>query len=270
MLCLVHTVPWSSAFVYLVVTSLSQAYSACVLPVVPEGYSWQTWPVHHMFQSLRGVPAASAFCYVIPVTNECCISHSFHLNKFVLFILPSSFEAHTMHYNDVPHIVYAILSTHLTSESASGMCPLYWLGWSYTIAFHGIKYLCMTSEQGRCNCCLFFSSGNYNVWNALQETQSQPEGWLGEETSGCCQATQQVQQRGQTNSATTLDIAILHAGMAWAWVEATTIATCSEEHTWPPQVCCWAWVEHPCLADTAVCLRFWAVTMTSLLVSKGT
>lgn len=145
--------------------------------------------------------------------------------------------------------------------------PLYWLGWSYTIAFHGIKYLCMTSEQGRCNCCLFFSSGNYNVWNALQETQSQSRGWLGEETSGCCQATQ---QRGQTNSATTMDIAILHAGMAWAWVEATTIATCSEEHTWPPQVCCWAWVEHPCLADTAVCLRFWAVTMTSLLVSKGT
>ena len=28
------------------------------------------------------------------------------------------------HYNDVSHIVYAILSPHLTSESASGRCPL--------------------------------------------------------------------------------------------------------------------------------------------------
>ena len=151
-----------------------------------------------------------------------------------------------MHYNDVSHIVSAILSTHLTSESASGMCPQYWLDWSHTVAFHGIKYLDMTSEQGRCNSCLFFSSGNYNVWNALQETQSQSKGWLGEETSGCCQATQQIQHRGQTTSATTMDIAILHAGMAGAWVEATTIATCSKEHTWPPQVCCWAWVQHPC------------------------
>ena len=174
-----------------------------------------------------------------------------------------------MHYNDVSHIVYAILSTHLTSESASGMCPLYWLGLSRTIAFHGIKYLCMTSEQGRCNSCRFFSSGNYNVWNALQETQSQSRGWLGEETSGCCQATQQVQHRGQTNSATIMDSAILHAGMAWAWVEATTTETCSEEHTWPHQVRCWAWVEHPCLADTVVGLHFWAVTMPFLLVSKG-
>ncbi len=153
-------------------------------------------------------------------------------------------------------------------------CPLIWQanplqGWSHTSIFHGIKYLCMTSEQGRCNSCLFFSSGDYNVWNALQETPSQSRGWLGEETSGCCQATQQVQRRGQTNSATTMDIAILHAGMAWAWVEAKTIATSSEEHTWPPQVCCWAWVEHPCLADTGACLCFWAVTLTSLLVSKG-
>ena len=39
MLCLLHTIPCSSAFVYLVVTLLSQAYGACVLPVVPEGYS---------------------------------------------------------------------------------------------------------------------------------------------------------------------------------------------------------------------------------------
>ena len=46
-----------------------------------------------------------------------------HLYTFVLFILPSSFEAHTMHYNDVPHIVYAIFSTHQTSESASGITP---------------------------------------------------------------------------------------------------------------------------------------------------
>ena len=270
MLCLLHTVPLSSACVYLVETFLSQAYGGCVLLVVQEGHSWQTWPVHHMFQSVRGVPAASAFENVIPVLSESCISRSFHLYKFVLFSLPSSFEEHTMHYNDASHIVYAILSTHLTSESASGMCPQYWMGWWHTIAFHGIQYLCMTSEQGRCNSCLFFSSGNYNVWNALQETQSQSRGWLGEETSGCCQATQQVQHRGQTNSATTMDTAILHAGMAGAWVEATTIATCSEEHTWPPQVCCWAWVEHPCLADTAVCLRFWAVTMTFPLVSKGT
>jgi hypothetical protein len=69
-------------------------------------------------------------CFLIcdpvnPVLNESCISHSFHLYKFVLFILPSSFEEHTMHYNDASHIDYAILSTHLTSESASGMCPQY-------------------------------------------------------------------------------------------------------------------------------------------------
>ena len=59
----------------------------------------------------QGVPAASAFENAIPVLNDSCISHSFHLYKSVLFILPSSFEAHTMHYNDVSHIVYAILST---------------------------------------------------------------------------------------------------------------------------------------------------------------
>ena len=64
-----------------------------------------------------------------------CILHLCNLYKFVLVVLPSSFDAHTVHYNDVSHVVYAILSTHLTSESASGMCLLCWLGWSHTIAF---------------------------------------------------------------------------------------------------------------------------------------
>ena len=127
-----------------------------------------------MFQSVRGIPVASAFGCVIPVLNESCIL--FNLYKFVLFILPSSSEVHALQYNDVTHIDYAILSTHLTSESASGDVPPLLIRLVRHYCFHGIKYLCMTSEQGRCNPCLFFSSGNYNVWNALQETQSQSRG----------------------------------------------------------------------------------------------
>ena len=49
-----------------------------------------------MFQSVRGIPVASAFGCVIPVLNESCIL--FNLYKFVLFILPSSFDAHALHH----------------------------------------------------------------------------------------------------------------------------------------------------------------------------
>jgi hypothetical protein len=45
----------------------------------------------------QGVPAASAFGHVIPTLNGSCILHFCNLYKFVLFILPFSFEAHTMH-----------------------------------------------------------------------------------------------------------------------------------------------------------------------------
>ena len=51
-------------------------------------------------QSVSGVPGASAFGYVIPVLNESGVLHLFILYKSVLSLLPSSFEAHTMHYND--------------------------------------------------------------------------------------------------------------------------------------------------------------------------
>jgi len=110
----------SSACVYLVVTSLSQAYGACV-HLVAESMFMTDMASASYVQSVRGVPAASAFGYVIPVLNESGASHLFILYKSVLFLLPSSFEAHTMHDNDVSRIVYAILSTHLTSKSASGL-----------------------------------------------------------------------------------------------------------------------------------------------------
>jgi len=80
-------------------------------------------------QSVRGFPGASAYGYVIPVSNESGVLHLFTLYKFVFFLLPSSFEAHTMHYNNVSHIVYAILSTHLTSKSNSGLVTHYCFSW---------------------------------------------------------------------------------------------------------------------------------------------
>jgi len=99
---------------------LSQAYGACV-HLVAESMFMTDMASASYVQSVRGVPAASAFGYVIPVLNESGASHLFILYKSVLFLLPSSFEAHTMHDNDVSRIVYAILSTHLTSKSASGL-----------------------------------------------------------------------------------------------------------------------------------------------------
>jgi len=108
-----------------VVTILFQAYGASVHLVMLERILMTGMASASYVQSGRGIPAASAFGYVIQVLSESGELHLFIVYKSVLFLLPSSFEVHTVYENDVSHIVYAILSTHLTIKSASGLVTHY-------------------------------------------------------------------------------------------------------------------------------------------------
>ncbi len=108
---------------------LFQAYGACVHLVMLERILMTDMASASYVQSVRGTPAASSFGHVIQGLNESGVLHLFIVYKSVLFFLPSSFEVHTVHDNDVSHIVYVILSTYLTIKSASGLVTHYCFSW---------------------------------------------------------------------------------------------------------------------------------------------
>ena len=78
------------------ITTLFQAHGACVHLVMLERILMTGMASASYVQSGRGIPAASAFGYVIQVLSGSGELHLFIVYKSVLFLLPSSFEVHTV------------------------------------------------------------------------------------------------------------------------------------------------------------------------------